>query len=75
MRDALARTAFSLAALFLTFTTSMPAPGAAGGGAAEGAKLERLSGEFQFTEGATCDAAGKGFYSIRLQTKGANPSK
>ncbi len=34
-----------------------------GGVTASGAKVEKLSGEFQFTEGATCDAEGNVFFT------------
>jgi hypothetical protein len=58
---------------------------------APGATLEKLAGDFSFTEGPTADAAGnvfggadhrtlfitasKGLYSIRLRVKGANAAK
>jgi gluconolactonase len=47
-------TCASLAAQSLAAAESVLAPGA---------KLEKLSGEFQFTEGPTCDAAGNVFFT------------
>ena len=47
-------TCLSLTALPLAAAESVRAPGA---------KLEKLSGEFQFTEGPTCDAAGNVFFT------------
>lgn len=44
-------------------TTSSAVFGAGSGIIAPGAKLEKLSGEFQFAEGATCDAHGNVFFT------------
>jgi len=44
---------------FLALQSSGGEPGVV----APGAKLEKLSGEFQFTEGPTCDAAGNVFFT------------
>ncbi|MBP7934338.1 MAG: SMP-30/gluconolactonase/LRE family protein [Phycisphaerae bacterium] len=40
-----------------------PVLGAEGGVTAPGAKVEKLSGEFEFTEGATCDRDGNVFFT------------
>ena len=49
--------------LFLCFAGLVAAPGSmAGGVIAPGAKLEKLAGDFQFTEGPTCDKNGNLFF-------------
>lgn len=49
--------------VLLTFLASKPAPMSPHAVTAPGAKLEKLSGEFEFTEGATCDAAGNVYFT------------
>ncbi len=50
-------------ALVLTISSNFPISAAESGILAPGAKLEKLSGEFKFTEGPTCDAAGSVFFT------------
>jgi gluconolactonase len=59
---------FMSARLFFCFVVAAMMAGAArlyaeSGIIAPGAKLEKLSGEFQFAEGATCDAKGNVFFT------------
>ena len=49
--------------LALVLGPGLPAPAAETGVLAPGAKLEKLAGGFEFTEGPTCDAAGNLFFT------------
>jgi gluconolactonase len=49
--------------VLLTSLTGACAAAREGGVTAPGAKLEKLSGEFQFTEGATCDPQGNVYFT------------
>ena len=53
----------AVAIAFLSATLSAPAQSTSSGILAPGAKLEKLAGGFEFTEGATCDAAGNVFFT------------
>ena len=46
-----------------TSLLALPLSGAEPGVVAPGAQLQKLAGEFQFTEGPTCDAAGNVFFT------------
>lgn len=47
----------------LALTAGLPVSGAENRVIAPGAKLEKLAGDFKFTEGPTCDAAGNVFFT------------
>ncbi len=53
----------SVRLLGLAFMAALGVSGAENGVIAPGAKLEKLAGDFKFTEGPTCDAAGNVFFT------------
>jgi len=54
---------FPVMTISLALVSGIAVRGAESPVIADGAKLEKLAGEFEFTEGPTCDAAGNVFFT------------